>query len=51
MDAQTTQLRQQITQTRAAMAATLDLLERRVSQKVAATVDKLSSAQCAACRL
>jgi hypothetical protein len=40
MDAQTTQLRQQITQTRAAMAATLDLLERRVSQKVAATVEQ-----------
>jgi membrane protein len=40
MDAQTTQLRQQITQTRAAMAATLDLLEQRVSQKVAATVEQ-----------
>jgi membrane protein len=39
MDAQTAQLRQQIEQTRAAMAATLDRLEQHVSQRVAATLE------------
>src|SRR2546430_7597069 len=40
MDVQTTQLRQQIEQTGAAMAATLDLLERHVSRRVAATLEE-----------
>jgi membrane protein len=40
MDVQTTQLRQQIEQTRAAMAATLDLLERHVSGRVAAILEQ-----------
>jgi membrane protein len=40
MDVQTTQLRQQSEQTRAAMAATLDLLERHVSGRIVATLEQ-----------
>jgi membrane protein len=40
MDAQATQFRQQIEQSRAAMTAKLDLLERHVSQRVAATLEQ-----------
>jgi hypothetical protein len=40
MDAQATQLRQQIEQARAALAATLDLLERHVSRRVAAVLEQ-----------
>jgi len=39
MDGQATQLRQQIEQTRAAMAATLELLERCAAHLVAVTLE------------
>jgi membrane protein len=44
MDAYTAQLRQQIAQTRAAMAAKLDLLEQCVSQMVATTLEQTLTA-------
>ncbi len=44
MDTQPVQLRQQIEQTRTAMAATVELLEQRVSQSVAATLEQTALA-------